>query len=57
MVQHETPELDAVVATLDEAGFFDAIGIPAEAYRFADIVFTVRHAGRRRHARRIPGAT
>ncbi len=39
--QHETPELDQVVATLNEAGFFDAIGIPAEAYRFSDIVFTV----------------
>jgi len=39
--QHETPELDQVVATLDEAGFFGAIGIPVEAYRFQDIVFTV----------------
>ena len=38
---HETPELDQVVATLDQAGFFDAIGIPAEAYRFSDIVFAV----------------
>ena len=39
--QHETPELDQIVSTLDEAGFFGAIGIPVEAYRFQDIVFTV----------------
>jgi len=36
---HETPELDAIVAALDSQGFFDAIGIPAAAYRFADIAF------------------
>jgi len=38
---HETPELDEIVSQLDQAGFFDAIGIPAEAYRFTDIVFAV----------------
>jgi iron complex outermembrane receptor protein len=38
---HETPELDLVVEGLQQAGFFDAIGIPAEAYRFADIIFAV----------------
>jgi iron complex outermembrane receptor protein len=38
---HETPELDQVVAGLEQAGFFDAIGIPAAAYSFQDIVFTV----------------
>jgi iron complex outermembrane receptor protein len=38
---HETPELDQIVAGLQQEGFFDAIGIPAEAYRFADIVFPV----------------
>jgi iron complex outermembrane receptor protein len=36
---HETPELDQIVAGLDQMGFFDAIGIPAAAYRFADIAF------------------
>ena len=36
---HETPELDAIVAALDSQGFFDAIGIPAAAYRFDDIAF------------------
>jgi iron complex outermembrane receptor protein len=36
---HETPELDAIVAGLDAQGFFDAIGIPAAAYRFDDIAF------------------
>jgi iron complex outermembrane receptor protein len=38
---HETPELDQIVAGLQQAGFFDAIGIPAEAYSFADIIFVV----------------
>jgi iron complex outermembrane recepter protein len=38
---HETPELDEVVATLEQAGFFESFPIPAEAYRFADIVFAV----------------
>lgn len=38
---HETPELDEVVATLEQVGFFDSFPIPAEAYRFADIVFAV----------------
>jgi len=38
---HETPELDEVVATLEQAGFFDSFPIPAEAYRFSDIVFAV----------------
>ena len=38
---HETPELDQQVAGLQQAGFFDLVGIPAEAYRFADIVFAV----------------
>ena len=38
---HETPELDEVVATLQQAGFFDAFPIPPEAYRFSDIVFAV----------------
>ena len=36
---HETPELDQIVAGLDQMGFFDAIGIPAAAYRFDDIAF------------------
>jgi iron complex outermembrane recepter protein len=36
---HETPELDAVVAGLSQAGFFEQFPIPPEAYRFADIAF------------------
>ena len=36
---HETPELDAVVAGLEQAGFFDQFPVPPEAYRFADIAF------------------
>jgi iron complex outermembrane receptor protein len=38
---HETPELDALVAQLQQAGFFDpnVFPIPPEAYRFSDIVF------------------
>jgi iron complex outermembrane receptor protein len=38
---HETPELDQLVASLQQAGFFDAFPIPPEAYRFADIIFAV----------------
>ena len=38
---HETPELDQIVAGLEQAGFFDAVGIPAAAYSFQDIVFAV----------------
>jgi iron complex outermembrane receptor protein len=38
---HETPELDQVVAGLEQAGFFTMFPIPAEAYRFADVVFAV----------------
>jgi iron complex outermembrane receptor protein len=40
---HETPELDQVVATLQQAGFFDpnVFPIPPEAYRFSDIIFAV----------------
>lgn len=38
---HETPELDQVVAALDQAGFFSMFPIPPEAYRFSDIVFQV----------------
>jgi iron complex outermembrane receptor protein len=38
---HETPELDALVAQLQQAGFFDTFPIPPEAYRFSDIVFQV----------------
>lgn len=44
---HETPELDQVVAGLEQAGFFTGgpgfpgFPIPPEAYRFADIVFAV----------------
>jgi iron complex outermembrane receptor protein len=38
---HETPELDQVVAGLDQAGFFSIFPIPVEAYRFSDIVFQV----------------
>jgi iron complex outermembrane receptor protein len=34
---HETPELDAVVAGLEQAGFFEQFPVPPEAYRFADI--------------------
>jgi len=36
---HETPELDAVVAGLEQAGFFTQFPVPPEAYRFADIAF------------------
>jgi iron complex outermembrane receptor protein len=36
---HETPELDAVVAGLTQAGFFEQFPVPPEAYRFADIAF------------------
>ncbi|MFL6617566.1 MAG: TonB-dependent receptor domain-containing protein, partial [Povalibacter sp.] len=38
---HETPELDATVAGLEQAGFFTMWPIPPEAYRFSDIVFQV----------------
>ncbi|WP_129646877.1 TonB-dependent receptor [Peristeroidobacter agariperforans] len=45
---HETPELDAVVAGLEdvivpgiELPFFTVLGIPPEAYRFSDIIFQV----------------
>jgi iron complex outermembrane receptor protein len=38
---HETPELDAVVAGLQQLGFFDMFPIPPQAYRFSDIVFAV----------------
>ena len=38
---HETPELDQVVAALQDFGFFLFSPIPAEAYRFSDIVFQV----------------
>jgi len=38
---HETPELDEVVAGLEQAGFFTMWPIPPEAYRFADFVFPV----------------
>jgi iron complex outermembrane receptor protein len=38
---HETPELDQVVAALNQAGFFSVFPIPPEAYRFSDIVFQV----------------
>ena len=34
----QAPELDATVAALDEMGFFEAVGIPPEAYNF-DVVF------------------
>lgn len=39
--QHETPELDQVVAALTAADFFTMFPIPPEAYRFSDIVFQV----------------
>jgi len=38
---HETPELDATVAALVAAGFFDAFPIPPEAYRLSDFIFRV----------------
>ncbi|MBM0106745.1 TonB-dependent receptor [Steroidobacter sp. S1-65] len=38
---HETPELDQVVATLQQLEFFDDFPIPAAAYRFSDIIFAV----------------
>ena len=38
---HETPELDQIVAGLEQAGFFTMFPIPPEAYRFSDIVFAV----------------
>jgi iron complex outermembrane receptor protein len=38
---HETPELDAAIAALQQAGFFDAFPIPPEAYSFADFVFPI----------------
>jgi len=39
---HETPELDQIVAGLEQAGFFDpsVFPIPPETYRLQDIVFT-----------------
>ncbi|MBB6091289.1 iron complex outermembrane receptor protein [Povalibacter uvarum] len=37
---HETPELDEAIAGLEQAGFFTMWPIPAEAYRFSDIIFT-----------------
>jgi iron complex outermembrane receptor protein len=37
---HETPELDATVAGLEQAGFFTMFPIPPEAFRFSDIVFS-----------------
>ncbi len=52
---HETPELDAMVAGLEQAGFFEQFPIPPEAYRFSDIVFAAGHAGRRHHAERLLG--
>lgn len=39
---HETPELDQIVATLDEAGVFDPFGFPVPPtvlYRFSDVAF------------------
>ena len=36
---HETPELDATVATLQAGGFFEVFPIPPEAYRLADFIF------------------
>ena len=38
---HETPELDATIAGLQQLGFFDAFPVPPEAYRFADFVFPI----------------
>ncbi len=38
---HQTPELDATVAALVAAGFFDAFPIPPEAYRLSDFIFRV----------------
>jgi len=38
---HETPELDGLVALLEQAGVFTMFPIPPEAYRFSDIVFQV----------------
>jgi len=38
---HETPELDATVAALQQMGFFDVFPIPPEAFRLDDIVFRV----------------
>ena len=41
---HETPELDAMVEALDEAGAFDPFGFPVPPqvlYRFLDFVFPV----------------
>jgi len=38
---HETPELDATVAALEAAGFFQVFPIPPQAFRLADIVFPV----------------
>ena len=38
---HETPELDATIAGLQQMGFFDAFPIPPEAYRFSDFVFPI----------------
>lgn len=39
---HETPELDQIVAALDEAGVFDPFGFPVPPtvlYRFSDVAF------------------
>ena len=38
---HQTPELDATVAALQQMGFFDGFPIPPEAFRLDDIVFRV----------------
>ncbi len=38
---HQTPELDATVAALQQLGFFDVFPIPPEAFRLDDIVFRV----------------
>ena len=40
----EAPELDATVAALDAAGFFNAFPIPPQAYQF-DIVFDLSQLG------------
>ncbi len=54
---HETPELDQVVAGLQQLGFFDVL--PDSARGVSLLGHRVRggHTARRRDARKIPGMT
>ena len=54
---HETPELDAVVAGLEQAGFFDAVPGPARGISLRGHRVPGRHAGWRRHEGQTRGTT